>query len=75
MLGSKKKEIAALKEALEAREKELELLKNSRSRRVENMVPILPCLYFPGYLINNIGIWVRSLQDDVFWLSALRKKF
>ncbi len=39
MLGSKKKEIAALKETLAAREKELDLLKNSRSPENGESVP------------------------------------
>ncbi len=75
MLGSKKKEIAALQEALAAREKELALLKNSRSPGSEEGNPYftLPIL---SRIINsnNIGIWIRPLQDDSFWLSAPGKE-
>ncbi len=75
MLGSKKKEIAALKKAIAAHEKELELLKNSRSPESGEYSPYftLPIL---SRIINsnNIGIWVRSLQDDTFWLSASGKE-
>jgi signal transduction histidine kinase len=71
MLGSKKKEIAALKKSLAAREKELDLLKNSRSpgSGEDGNYFTLPIL---SHILNtnNIGIWIRSLQDDTFWLSA-----
>lgn len=75
ILGSKKKEIAALKETIAAREKELELLKNSRSPEGAESetyftLPILSRILNS----NNIGIWIRSLQDDIFWISVQGKE-
>src|SRR5512145_3324875 len=75
MLGSKKKEIAALKETLAAREKELSLLKNPGSPGNGNFQPFLSLPLLSRVLSsNNIGIWIRSLQDDTFWLSAQGKE-
>ena len=75
MLGNKKKEIAALKEALAAREKELDLLKNSRSPESGEYGPYFTLPILSRILnLNNIGIWIRSLQDDTFWLSAPGKE-
>jgi PAS domain S-box-containing protein len=75
MLGNKKKEIVALKEALAAREKELDQLKNSRSPDGGPNEPYftLPIL---SRILNssNIGIWIRSVQDDTFWLSTPAKE-
>jgi len=75
ILGNKKKEIAALKEALAASEKELNLLKDSRfpgSGEYDTYftLPILSRILNS----NSIGIWIRSLQDDTFWLSSPGKE-
>jgi signal transduction histidine kinase len=75
MLGNKKKEIAALQEALAAREKELDLLKNSRSPGNGEYGPYFTLPVLSRILnSNNIGIWIRSLEDDTFWLSAPGKE-
>jgi signal transduction histidine kinase/CheY-like chemotaxis protein len=75
MLGNKKKEIAALQEALTACEKELNLLKNSRTPPGGEYGPYLTLPVLSRILnSNNIGIWVRSLQEDTFWLSAPGKE-
>ncbi len=75
MLGSKKKEIAALKETIAAREKELSLLKNPGTPGSGNIQPYHSLPLLSRVLAsNNIGIWVRSLQDDTVWLSAQGKE-
>jgi signal transduction histidine kinase/CheY-like chemotaxis protein len=75
MLGNKKKEIAALQEALAACEKELNLLKDSRSPASGEYGPYFTLPLLSRILnTNNIGIWVRSLQEDTFWCSVPGKE-
>jgi len=75
MLGNKKKEIAALKEALAAREKEIELIKNSRSPADGEYGPYFTLPILSRIVnLNNIGIWIRTFEGNTFWISAPAKE-
>ncbi len=75
MLGSKNKELAVLREKLAEREKELQLLKNSLSAGSGEPGPGYTLPILSRILnFNNIGIWIRPMQDDVFWISAPGKE-